>query len=237
MLILHRISDNRFSQTANRVSTVLKNLCGDAAMKQLMLCTTMWDMVPEDEAYERFDELCGTGPWKEMISNGAGTAIISNKCAGAKAAAEKIVNQLIKNAEPVELAIQDEIVNQKLTVTKTSAGKTLDELRETQADAERELKEQFNAECEEETASKKKAGAEMKLKEQMEMQDPETMHLKQRFKSAVRDMQDMERKEAAVQAARAEEEILVHQREIKKQIAALAKPPSVSGFRKLLSFS
>jgi len=47
VLFLHRISDNKFTQTAGRVSEMLKRLCGDAAMNQLTLCTTMWDKVDE----------------------------------------------------------------------------------------------------------------------------------------------------------------------------------------------
>ena len=144
MLILHRISDNKFSQTADRVSTVLKNLCGNTAMNHLMLCTTMWDRVPEDEGFDRFDELCDTGAWKEMIKKGAGTAMISNVGPNAKEEAKRIVSDLIKNALPVELAIQNEMVHQKLTVETTSAGKALDELQDTQAVVGHELKKTHN---------------------------------------------------------------------------------------------
>jgi len=133
VLFLHRINDNRFSQTADRVSIMLKNLCGDAAMSHLMLCTTMWDRVPEEEGYEHFDELCETGAWKEMISKGAGTAIISSMNSNAKAEAEKIVSQLIKNAAPVQVAIQDEIVRQGKKPAETSAGQVLVEAQKKQS--------------------------------------------------------------------------------------------------------
>jgi len=142
VLFLHRISDNKFSQTADRVSTMLKNLCGDSAMTHLTLCTTMWDRVPEDEGHERFDELCETGAWKEMIEMGAGNGMISNISPNAKGDAEKILSELIKHAQPVEVAIQDEIVNQGKTVAQTGAGKVLSKhLRETQAEAEHKMNE------------------------------------------------------------------------------------------------
>ena len=140
VLFLHRISDNKFSQTADRISTMLKNLCGDSAMTHLMLCTTMWDRVPQDEGHERFDELCDTGAWKEMISKEASTSMISNIGPTAKEEAEKILSELIKHAQPVEVAIQDEIVNQGKTVAETGAGKVLSKhLRETQAEAEHKM--------------------------------------------------------------------------------------------------
>jgi len=142
VLILHRINDAPLSQTARRVNDMLKCLCGNTTMNNVMICTTMWDIVSEDEGNERFDELCETGPWKEMIRNGAGTAIISNVGSSAKEEAEKIVSQLIKNMQPVELAIQDEMVNQKLTVENTSAGKVFAAHRRgLQAETEREPKQ------------------------------------------------------------------------------------------------
>jgi len=167
VLFMHRITDNTFLGTADRVSTMLKNLCGDAAMNHLILCTTMWDRVPEEEGYERFDELCETGPWKEMISKGAGTAMISNLSPNARAAAEKVVTQLIKNAEPVELAIQDEMVNQKLSVAGTSAGQVFNEhLQEVQAELERELKEMHDRLREESEANAARAHAKIRAREE-----------------------------------------------------------------------
>jgi len=139
VLFLHRISDNRFSQTADRISTMLKNLCGDAAMSHLMLCTTMWDRVPEEEGYERYNELCETDAWKEMISKGAATAMISNMSSNAKAEAERIVNYLLTDVQPVELAIQNEMVNQAKEVAETSAGIGLDEGQEKQANSDRKV--------------------------------------------------------------------------------------------------
>jgi len=140
VLFLHRISNEEFSQTADRISNMLKNLCGDDAMNHLTLCTTMWDMVPEEAGLNRFDELCRTGAWNKMISTGAGTAMISCKSSNAKAEAEEIVTALIDSVDPVEVTIQDEMVNKKLRVVLTSAGRVLDEhLHALQADGEREL--------------------------------------------------------------------------------------------------
>jgi len=142
VLFLHRIIDNKFTQTADRVSNMLKNICGDDAMKHLMLCTTMWDRVPEDEGSRRFDELRETGAWQEMILGGASVAKISNASSNARANAERIVTRLIKNAQPVELVIQDEMGNRNLKVVQTGAGQILNEhLQAVQAEARRDLEE------------------------------------------------------------------------------------------------
>jgi len=207
---------------------MLKNLCGDAAMNHLMLCTTMWDRVPEDEGYERFDELCETGAWKEMISKGAGTAMISSMSPHARAEAEKVVNQLIKNADPVEVAIQDEMVNQKLKVAETGAGKVLDEhLREMQAEGERELKELRDRLREENEINAAKAQAEIrakeeevaKLKAQAEEQARERQaqaeQLKReqdKLKREMKELREQARSSGDVSAVKAQEELLARER-------------------------
>ena len=141
VLFLHRINDNRFSHTAQRISTMLKSLCGVAAMDQLMLCTTMWDRVPEDEGRKRFDELRMLGAWQEMILGGASVAKISNTSPNAKADAEKIVSRLIKKARPVHVAIQDEMWNQAKMAPETSAGRVLFDDQQKQAKSDKKVKE------------------------------------------------------------------------------------------------
>jgi len=137
---MHPISDNKFTKTANRISTVIRSLCGPDAMKQMTLCTTKWDTVPESDGCKRYSELCDTQPWKEMLANGASATKIGSTSSNAQRDAETIVSQLIKNAEPVELAIQDEMVNKNLPAANTSAGKILDGHQKTQAESDRMVK-------------------------------------------------------------------------------------------------
>jgi len=109
-------------------------------MNHLTLCTTMWDMVTEEVGYNRLDELSMTGAWREMISQGAGSARISSKSSNAKAEAETIVMRLIRRATPVELAIQGEIIGQQLTLEETSAGKVLITGQRDRDDSARDVK-------------------------------------------------------------------------------------------------
>jgi len=122
VLFMHPINNNKFSHTADRISNILDSLYDCNAMNQLTLCTTMWDTVPEDEGYDRLDDLCETDAWNKMISTGAGTAMIYSISPNAQAEAERIVGELIKNVQPVELAIQDETLNQVKTEAQTAAG-------------------------------------------------------------------------------------------------------------------
>ena len=175
VLFLHRISDNKFSQTADRISNMLKSLCGDDAMSHLMLCTTMWDRVSEDVGHDRFDELCDTGAWEDMISKGASTGMICNVDPNAQRNAEKIMSELIKHANPVEVAIQDELVNQNKTVAQTGAGKVLSKhLQATKAEAERKMSEL------QEKLNKEKEAKDAKAQELLRAQALEVARLKQR---------------------------------------------------------
>ena len=125
VLFLHRISDNRFSHTAQRISAMFKSLCGDAAMPHLMLCTTMWDKVSPQEGNDCLDGLYRIKAWREMIDMGASTAAMSNVSSNAKSDAERILCELIKNAPTVELAIQHEMVTEARGADETSAGRII----------------------------------------------------------------------------------------------------------------
>jgi len=145
VLFLHRISDNRFSHDAQRISAMLKVLCGDGAMPHLMLCTTMWDTVSPQEGSDRLDELCKTDTWMEMISLGADTAKMSNVGSKANEEAERIVGELVRNRPTVELAIQDEMVNQAKDAVETSAGRVLVEGQKEQHESDKQVKQLVRA--------------------------------------------------------------------------------------------
>ena len=229
VLILHRINDAPLSQTAHRVNSMLKCLCGNTAMNNVMIGTTMWDRVSEDEGNEHFDKLLETGAWKEMIDNGAGTAAIPSEASNAKKEAEKIVTQLIKNM-PVELAIQDEMINQKLTVEKTSAGKVFDvHHRGLQAETERELKELRDRLRDERDANAAKRQEEIRVleeevakltaraKEQARERQAQVDHLRQERKKAKRDMKDrmnLLRKESEAAVAMVQKELRRREKEV-----------------------
>jgi len=239
VLILHRINDAPLSQTAHRVNSMLKCLCGNTAMNNVMIGTTMWDRVSEDEGNEHFDKLLETGAWKEMIDNGAGTAAIPSEAFNAKKEAEKIVTQLIKNM-PVELAIQDEMVNQKLTVEKTSAGKIFDaQLRGVEPEAERESKELRDRPRDEGEATMITTQDEIRIreeevarltaqaKEQACERQAQVEHLRLERKKAKREMKEqreMMRKENEADTAKIEEEIRSREKEVallKQQVGAM----------------
>jgi len=158
VLFLHRITDNKFSPTARHIASMLEKFCGERAMSHFMLCATMWDLVSPDDRDNRFEELCKTDPWKYMIASGASTAVTSNTGPKAKADAERVIGELIKNVQPVELAIQDEMTVQGKTLVQTGAGSLLAErLWNAQKEAERKMQEGAEIILGETATSSKKA--------------------------------------------------------------------------------
>lgn len=74
ILYLHRISDNRVSTTPTPLTnlTIFEKLCGKQALRNVVLATTMWDEVHEQEGTEREQEL-QQKYWKGMIQGGSKT--------------------------------------------------------------------------------------------------------------------------------------------------------------------
>ena len=120
-------------------------LCGDQAVKKVVLVTTMWDKVQHDTGIRREKELI-ENYWKTMVNYGASTARSSNSTESAW----KIVDIILKQHEAEVLLLQEEIVDLKKALNETEAGKTLysdlQKLLADQRDTVRSLAEQARGE-------------------------------------------------------------------------------------------
>jgi len=72
LLYLHRITDNRVGGVSRKNMQMFHSLCGNAALKNVILCTTMWSGVSADVGAEREEEL-ESKFWQKMIAKGAST--------------------------------------------------------------------------------------------------------------------------------------------------------------------
>jgi hypothetical protein len=106
--------------------TFLKNrdiftkLCGDDAMRNVILVTTKWaEVVPE--AGERCEEELKADVWKDMLSKGAATARFMHTCESAW----EIVNLLVPKERLHALLIQQQLVDLGRSLPETAAGMTL----------------------------------------------------------------------------------------------------------------
>ena len=118
LLFFHRISDNRMAGSPLKYLKMFQNLCGNDALKNVVLVTTMWDEVEEEEGFNREKEL-SDNYWKSMIELGCHTARFYNNAESAW----DIISQLQETQCTVLL--QEELVDQGLELAETSAGRTL----------------------------------------------------------------------------------------------------------------
>ena len=77
LLFFHPISDNRMGGSPIKHLKMLHNLCGVETLKNVVLVTTMWDQVDEEEGDNRENELTARY-WKTMIELGCRTSRFDN---------------------------------------------------------------------------------------------------------------------------------------------------------------
>ena len=100
---------------------MFRELCGDQAMKKVVLVTTMWNKGQTDSTLNLRERSLFNNYWKEMIDNGASTARFLNS----PDSAWKIIDLILKQRETEVLLLQEELVDLKRTLNETQAGKTL----------------------------------------------------------------------------------------------------------------
>ncbi|KIK14127.1 hypothetical protein PISMIDRAFT_17525 [Pisolithus microcarpus 441] len=119
ILYFHRISDNRMAGTPLKNLRVFQKLCGNKAMSQVILVTTMWDEVDESVGNERLEELEGNY-WKVMIAQGSTTYCYRNTLESS----QLLLSQLVERKRR-EVRLQKQIANKNLELRETDAGREL----------------------------------------------------------------------------------------------------------------
>ncbi|KAI5995164.1 P-loop containing nucleoside triphosphate hydrolase protein [Pisolithus albus] len=131
ILYFHRISDNRMAGTPLKNLRVFQKLCGDKAMSQVILVTTMWDEVDESVGNERLEELEGSY-WKVMIAQGSTTYCYRNT----QESSRELLSQLVERKRR-EVRLQKQMANKNLELSETDAGELysrLDQIAERRAE-------------------------------------------------------------------------------------------------------
>jgi len=142
ILYLHRISDNRMAGTPLSNLKVFNKLCGQDALRNIILTTTMWDQVEIDEGSEREKELCNKY-WKTMIKEGSTVARFLNSTDSAWS----IVEPLLRHANHrFSVLLQEEMVNMQKGLPETKAGMELYGKLDTLFSEQREVLRRIRAE-------------------------------------------------------------------------------------------
>ena len=130
---MHRISDNRLSGTTKRNIGMFKSLIGEEAYPNVAVLTTMWSP-DESSIHERREaQLSDTVDFfGDVLAGGArmfrhDVSTASFEDVRAKSSALEFIDYLIEQAlaGPVTLQVQSELVDDRLPLNETSAGKIL----------------------------------------------------------------------------------------------------------------
>jgi len=133
ILYLHRIIDNRMGGVAFSNIKLFRLLCGDQAMRNVTLCTTMWDKVPLEEAEAREGQLKGDF-WNMMLESGAAMARHDNTPQSARDVIQRFLN-----LKEIDLDLQLEL-SKGASLADTTAGREINkEVLQAQAKAQSDL--------------------------------------------------------------------------------------------------
>lgn len=117
IVYLHKITDNRMAGTPHRNLRMFGQLCGDQAVKKVILVTTMWDEIKTWAGAQREHDL-RIHYWRGMIEKGALVARFRNT----RQTAWKIIDMIIQEPTAEVLLLQEELVDLKLRLNETKAG-------------------------------------------------------------------------------------------------------------------
>ncbi|PUU73510.1 P-loop containing nucleoside triphosphate hydrolase protein [Tuber borchii] len=122
IIYFHRIIDPRMESSSVKNLRMFRELCGERNFSNVILCTTMWDKVEEEEGRRREQELESEETfWGSLVSRGA--QVVRHRGPDLVASARKIVETLIQK-DTIVLQVQEEL-DQNSSLSDTSAGKLL----------------------------------------------------------------------------------------------------------------
>lgn len=148
VVYLHRISDPRVGGASRKSVRILEAMVGPQAFGCVLLATTMWDKVSPTEGERRERELVDNPEFFGKICNrGQAPGAMVQRHTGTRDSAQRIMKNFILQQQSsgqmqTLLLIQHQLVDLKLSLEDTTAGKVVDAgLRQQQAKQQEELKE------------------------------------------------------------------------------------------------
>lgn len=123
--------------SAKRNILMFQELCGEDALKKVILASTMWDTEPRHVAEGRERQLIETPQWWGWMMD-RGSQVYRHY--NTSESAMKIVRVLADGGSKVKLDLQTQMVDENLRLDETTAGKSLNkELDKERAKWSREL--------------------------------------------------------------------------------------------------
>lgn len=116
VVYMHRITDRRFTAGDVKTFEIFKRICGDAALANVMLVTSMWGQEDEGKGARRERDLREEF-WSYLLERGSRM----NRFYGNRGSAVALISQLLNKA-PTVLSLQLELVKERKKLKETAAG-------------------------------------------------------------------------------------------------------------------
>ncbi|KAI0543511.1 P-loop containing nucleoside triphosphate hydrolase protein [Xylaria curta] len=125
VLYLHRINQTRMQRSALKNIALFRSLCGDDALKKVVLVTTMWDITEHAIAESRERQLKETKDyWGSMVTKGSQVIRHNNT----RQSAFDLIEIFMKGDSKIVLSIQSEMVDDHKPLERTEAGNDVKKL-------------------------------------------------------------------------------------------------------------
>lgn len=116
VIYLHRITDIRYQGSSLKALNIFKKICGQLALKNVLLVTTRWNELEEPVGASREKQLRDDF-WAYMLSNGS----TMTRFHGTRDSAMVIASELMSK-QTIVLELQRELVDEGKTLQETAAG-------------------------------------------------------------------------------------------------------------------
>ena len=141
VLYFHKISKNRVGGEARRNIRIFKKLCGEHALKNVIIVTTMWQFVDQNTGDKRQIDLEGNDLFFKSIKTAGGRFARHNNTSQS---AENIIRLLLhKSHSPLPLHIQKELTVEGIDIRQTMAAVVLDEDKKNQVERLRRQRDEI----------------------------------------------------------------------------------------------
>ena len=120
IIYLHEITQTRMFGAIRKNLDMFRKLCGDEALRNVVLGTTKWDEVKPDKGQQREQELKDKH-WKEMLERGSVIMRVDTD----PSSVWEIINRILKNDRVDFVRIQEELLEFRRLIPETEAGRTL----------------------------------------------------------------------------------------------------------------
>ena len=135
IVYLYDISENRMFGTSRKNLEMFRKLCGDDALKNVILATTKWADVTPEVGAKREKQLADMY-WKEMIGYGSTVVRFSDS----HLAACDIIDNIVLGHEVIDFVrIQEELVILRKSIPQTDAGQALCAILQVQLQQQQEM--------------------------------------------------------------------------------------------------